>query len=78
VSADALIAGYYHGALTYYLCAALAEARYTATYGQLIKGVRRHLRAEGFEQEPQLEGPRDAASLPGFGGLLSMPASAAL
>lgn len=67
VSADAFIAGDFHGALTYYLCETLKEERYSVTYRQLISGVRRHLRAEGFEQDPQLEGPRDAASLPVFG-----------
>jgi hypothetical protein len=67
VSADALIAGDYHGALTYYLCQTLREERYDTTYGQLIAGVRRHLQAEGFEQDPQLEGPREAARAPVFG-----------
>lgn len=76
VSADAFIAGDYHGALTYYLCETLREDRFAATYGQLIKGVRRHLRSEGFEQEPQLEGPRDAATLPVF-GIARVHASAA-
>jgi len=56
-SADALIAGAYHGALTYFLCLALAEADYRVPYSRLVRRVRASLRARGFDQDPQLEGP---------------------
>ena len=57
VSADAYIDGDYHGALTYYLCKALGELHYAATYRNLVESVRRLLRHNQFEQVPQLEGP---------------------
>ena len=58
-SADALIAGAYHGALTYFLCLALADAAYQLSYARLVRRVRASLRAHGFDQDPQLEGPAD-------------------
>jgi hypothetical protein len=57
VSADAWIDGDYHGALTYYVWKAAAEARYALSYEQLIVHVRRLLKTNGFGQVPQLEGP---------------------
>jgi hypothetical protein len=57
VSADAYIDGDYHGALTYYLCEAVAASENGLTYRELIERVRRALRAHRFEQVPQLEGP---------------------
>jgi uncharacterized caspase-like protein len=62
VSADAFIDGDYHGAFTYYLCDAVRAAGYAPTYGELLRRMRKRLRAEGFEQDPQLEGPTAAAS----------------
>ena len=56
-SADAFIAGAYHGALSYFLCRALAESAYEVSYTRLVRRVRASLRAHGFEQDPQLEGP---------------------
>jgi len=56
-SADAFIAGAYHGALTYFLCLALADSNYRVKYSRLVRHVRASLRARGFEQDPQLEGP---------------------
>ena len=50
-SADALIAGAYHGALTYFLCLALADAAYELTYARLVRRVRASLRARGFDQD---------------------------
>lgn len=58
VSADAFIDGAFHGALTYYLCEALAGSGYATTYERLVIDVRRRLRANGFDQVPQLEGPQ--------------------
>jgi metacaspase-1 len=66
VSADAFIHGDYHGALTYCLCQVLDEAGYFLTYGELIRRLRGRLHADGFEQDPQLDGPREAAGLPVF------------
>lgn len=57
VSADAYIDGDYHGALTYYLCKALGDLQYAASYRDLIESVRRLLRHNQFDQVPQLEGP---------------------
>jgi hypothetical protein len=57
VSADAYIDGDYHGALTYFLCKALADTRGAVSYRDLIERVRRELREHQFEQVPQLEGP---------------------
>ncbi len=65
-SADALIAGAYHGALTYFLCLALAEADYRVPYSRLVRRVRSSLRARGFEQDPQLEGPAAILQLLAF------------
>jgi hypothetical protein len=69
VSADAWIDGDYHGALTYYLCQAIAEARFTLTYGDLLARVRRLLRENRFDQIAQLEAPRERVGLPVFGAL---------
>jgi metacaspase-1 len=57
VSADAYIDGDYHGALTYFLCKTIEASEGTLTYRDLIERVRRALRANQFEQVPQLEGP---------------------
>jgi metacaspase-1 len=68
VSADAYIDGDYHGALTYYLCEAVAAADGRLTYRELVQRVRQALREHQFEQVPQLEGP---ASL--LGGRIFSP-----
>lgn len=60
VSADAYIEGEYHGALTFYLCDALAALRFRASYEDVVRQVRRLLRVNGFDQVPQLEGPSTA------------------
>lgn len=67
-SADAYLDGAYRGAHTYFLCRALGERQFRATYHQVTLAMRRELRARGFPQVPQLEGPpRTRASLV-FGG----------
>lgn len=56
-SADADIGGEYHGALTFYLCRAIEELAYAASYRAVIARTRRLLLVNGYEQVPQLEGP---------------------
>lgn len=72
-SADAFIHGDYHGALTYYLCEAIAAGGYAGTYDAVIREVRRQLRLNRFDQVPQLEGPAAARRHPVFA-----PAAAAV
>jgi len=55
-SADADIAGEFHGALTFYLCRAIEELRHAGTYRETVAGTRRLLAENGYEQVPQLEG----------------------
>jgi metacaspase-1 len=74
VSADALIDGDYHGALTYYLCRALDELGYAASYQDVIRRVRRLLSENGYGQVPQLEGPSELLRLQAF----AAPATAAV
>ena len=57
-SADAAIAGGFHGALTYHLVAGLGEGRRPPTYRELHDRVTGRLRRAGFDQVPQLEGRR--------------------
>jgi hypothetical protein len=56
-SADAWIAGGYHGAHTYYLCRALATGARDITYRSLVSAEGNALSRAGFDQLPQLEGP---------------------
>jgi hypothetical protein len=64
-SADAFIKKGYHGAFTYYLAEAVAEANGQLTYRALADRTAAKLGAEGFDQVPQLEfaGQRDQALL---------------
>lgn len=55
-SADAQIDGTYNGALTYYLVEAIKEAAGKLTYRELHKRTSAKLKAEDFDQVPQLEG----------------------
>jgi hypothetical protein len=55
-SYDALIAGKYHGAMTFFANQAIKEANYTITYAQLDKRVDFLLEKGGYPQHPQLEG----------------------
>jgi metacaspase-1 len=73
VSADAYIDGDYHGALTYFLCRALADLDYRGSYREVIARVRRLLAENRFEQVPQLEGPAPLKQ----GGMLLPPLIAA-
>jgi metacaspase-1 len=60
-SADARIAGEYHGAFTYYLAEAIQQAKGQITYKQLADKVGKKLKSGSFAQIPQLEyaGQRD-------------------
>lgn len=57
-SADAHIAGDYHGAFTYYFCEQAASQGSSAESQAIISGLRKQLVDEGFPQVPQLE-PED-------------------
>ncbi|MBN2505894.1 MAG: caspase family protein [Verrucomicrobia bacterium] len=55
-SADAYIAGSYHGALTYHLVQAIREKQGKLTYRQLHRRTVALLRQGRYDQVPQLEG----------------------
>jgi uncharacterized caspase-like protein len=55
-SADAYISGSYNGALTYYLVAAIREARGKLTYRELQERTMAQLLKGDYDQVPQLEG----------------------
>jgi hypothetical protein len=55
-SADADIAGEFHGALTYFLCQAIADLRYEGTYRAVVERTGTLLEQNGYDQTPQLEG----------------------
>ena len=57
-SADAHIGGTYNGALTYYLVESIKEAEGRLTYRELHRRTTAKLKAEDFDQIPQLEGQR--------------------
>ncbi len=57
-SADAHIGGTYNGALTYYLVESIKEAEGKLTYRELHRRTLAKLKAEDFDQIPQLEGQR--------------------
>lgn len=57
-SADAHIGGTYNGALTYYLVESIKEAEGKLTYRQLHQRTTSKLKAEDFDQVPQLEGQK--------------------
>ncbi len=75
VSADAWIDGDNHGALTYYLWWAAADAAFRLSYSQLITQVRALLKANGFDQVPQLEGPRAWFAQPLFASFVAAGAA---
>jgi metacaspase-1 len=64
-SADARIAGEYHGAFTYYLANAIQQAKGQITYRQLADKVGKKLKGGDYSQIPQLEyaGKRDQAPI---------------
>jgi hypothetical protein len=74
-SADAWIEGDFHGAFTYFLCAAATQARFHVSYGDLVAHARSLLKANRFDQVPQLEGPRGCQLLQVFAPL-GVPAAA--
>ncbi|MDH4304862.1 MAG: caspase family protein [Nitrospira sp.] len=57
-SADADIGGVYNGALTYYLVESIKEAHGKLTYRELHQRTTAKLKAEDFDQVPQLEGQK--------------------
>lgn len=59
-SADALLGGDYHGALTYCLVAALRKNDGVLSHRVLRDRTAAQLATRGFEQVPQLEGRKDA------------------
>ena len=66
-SADAFIDGDYHGAFTYYLCETIREQGDELTHQDAIKKLRKRLKKEQFQQNPQLE--PEGATGPLFSGL---------
>ena len=64
-SADARIAGEYHGAFTYYLAEAIQQANGQITYRELAEKLGKRLKGANFSQVPQLEytSPRDRAPI---------------
>jgi len=62
LSADAWIDGDYHGALTYYLWRSLRNTNWRTTYRKLIAATGAELADHNYDQEPQLEGPRNLIS----------------
>ncbi len=54
-SADALIAGSYNGAFTYYFCKIMRETGGRMTRAEILSRLRSTLRHNGYSQTPQLE-----------------------
>jgi metacaspase-1 len=73
VSADAWIDGEYHGALTYYLWKAAAEAGFKTTYTELARRARKLLAANDYDQIPQLEGPSGLLDQAAFAPFQAVP-----
>jgi hypothetical protein len=65
-SADARIAGEFHGAFTYYLAQAITDLGGNLTYRQLVDRCGKALGKERFEQIPQLEYRSKRDRLPAF------------
>jgi hypothetical protein len=57
-SADAAIAGDFHGALTYHLCQSLNEAKAPVSYRALHDATVAKLKRGRYDQVPQLEGAK--------------------
>ena len=69
-SADARIAGSYHGAFTYYLVDAINSLGVAATYRQVATALAQRLTSNHYSQIPQLEGKKenkDIAMFSAFG-----------
>lgn len=58
-SADAFIDGHYNGAFTYYFCKHIRDTGGNVTRKELLKRVRASLKFNRYDQEPQLEGPKE-------------------
>jgi metacaspase-1 len=65
-SADAWIAGGYHGAHTYHLCRTLGNGTRDLTYRALVSAAGTALSRAGFGQIPQLECPAHLLEYPAF------------
>lgn len=63
-SADAWIKGSYNGALTYYLVDVLSNAPKALTHRELHERVNAKLSRAGYDQVPQLEGPKARLDAP--------------
>jgi len=61
-SADAEISGKYNGAFTYYFCKHLRDANGVISRAELLKRVRASLRHYSYDQVPQLECDKPAAT----------------
>ena len=59
-SYDAVIAGDYHGAMTYHAIKAIEDANYQITYTELRDKLGPMLEKAGYQQHPQLEGESHA------------------
>ena len=66
-SADAHIGGRYNGALTYYLVESIKEVDGQLTYRELHRRTMTKLKADDFDQVPQLEGQRTSFDRPFLG-----------
>lgn len=66
-SADAHIGGTYNGALTYYLVESIKDAGGKLTYRELHQRTAAKLKAEDFDQVPQLEGQKTSFDRPFLG-----------
>jgi metacaspase-1 len=70
-SADAWIERDYHGAFTYYWWKAVTDCGPTASYRDLARKVASELEATGYDQVPQVEGPRELLHLTPFSSLVA-------
>jgi hypothetical protein len=68
-SADAYIAGDFHGAFTYHFCQAAKSSGDRLAADRMIETLRQSLKADGFSQVPQLE-PKSTKAIV-FGGNLA-------
>lgn len=75
LSADAWIDGDYHGALTYYFWHSVQLLGWNVVYKDAVQKTSQLLKADHYEQVPQLEGPGSKWKL--FAPLVSTAASAA-
>jgi len=67
-AADAFINGGFHGAFTYHLWQVVGESKPDASYEDIRRASMKALQADGFAQNPGLEGDPAEAALPFLGG----------